>query len=124
MEKGWFVALILALFCSSCYNDSEERLYPQSVNCQVENVSYQKDVLPILETSCYRCHNETNYKSLANSNLLEGYENIFKYAENGKLIHVIKHDAGYPAMPRNASKLSPCQQNTIEVWVKEGILNN
>jgi len=124
MEKRWIVALIVALICISCYNDSEERLYPQDITCNAENVSYQNDVLPILQTSCYRCHDKSNYKSLANSNLLEGYEELFKYAESGNLLHVIKHDAGFPAMPRNANKLSPCQINTIEVWVKEGILNN
>jgi hypothetical protein len=105
---------------TSCYYDVEEDLY-EIPECAVENMSYQNDILPIIQNNCYICHDaKNNFGNVT----LEGYDGLKNYATNGKLIGVINHASGFPSMPQNANKLLECEIEKIESWVTDGAPNN
>ena len=112
--------LLFAITISSCYYDVEEELYG-TTECQTEDVTYSGAVLPIIEDNCYKCHDAAN--NFGNVTL-EGYDNLKSYVENGKLLGVIRHDAGFSPMPKNEPKMIQCNIEKIEVWVANGALDN
>ena len=108
------------LYISGCYYDVEEELYP-STGCDLVEISYANDIIPILEKRCYSCHNtQANFGNVT----LEGFIEISKYTNNGSLIGSIKHIPGFSAMPKNQSKLIQCEIEKIETWINDGALNN
>lgn len=116
--KGMFFGMVII---SSCYYDNEEELYPSTM-CITENMSLQTHIVPILQNNCYSCHSIAT--APANRNvILEGYDELVKYATSGQLVSAIRHESNYP-MPQNAPKLSNCNISKIESWVDAGALNN
>jgi hypothetical protein len=49
---------------------------------------------------------------------------VQRVAANGRLVGVISHAAGYPAMPQGGPKLSDCEIARIRTWVRQGTPNN
>lgn len=111
---------MVSLIVSSCYYDNEEELYPENT-CKTDNMSYTNDVLPILEDNCYSCHNQASNQGGVT---LEGYSNLKVYVDNGKLLGVIKHEDGFPAMPQGQPQLGQCQIAKIEGWINQGASDN
>lgn len=112
--------LLIGIGVSSCYYDVEEELYP-SIECMDENMSYQTDILPIIETDCFGCHSAAaNFGNVT----LEGYNNLLTYVNDGTLIGVIKHESGFSPMPKGAAKLLDCEIAKIEAWIIDGALDN
>jgi len=104
----------------SCYYDNVEDLYPDT-NCDTTNVTYSNSVLPVINTNCITCHND----ALANGNVsFSSYDKIAAVANDGRLLGVIRHDNGFPAMPQGADQLPDCTIKKIEIWVKAGTPNN
>jgi len=120
MNKVFLFFAILTASLSSCYYDSEEDLYP-SIACSTENVSYTKDVQPILINSCLSCHNNMDRQG---NITLETHDDVVIYVNNGSLLGSIKHASGYKAMPQNANKLDDCRIAKVEAWITAGALNN
>lgn len=114
------MALCTVFVAGSCYYDVEEDLYPM-VDCVTANQSYANDIVPILQTNCYVCHAQG--VNLGNVTL-EGYTNLKTYVNNGKLVGVINHNSGFPAMPQGAAKISSCNISKIEQWVADGAPDN
>lgn len=114
------LAIIALVLLAGCYYDVEEELYP-SIECDTIDMSYQNDILPIIQDNCYRCHDQAN--NFGNVTL-EGYDNLKTYVNNGKLLGAIKHEAGFSFMPRNEAPLLDCQIAKIEQWINKGALNN
>ena len=121
MKKYILLFLTAAIFSlNSCYYDIEEELYP-SIECSTEDIQYARDILPILEGNCMVCHSAAvNFGNMT----LEGHERLVRVVENGKLLGVIRHESGFPAMPRDAPKLLDCEIEKIEAWVADGALDN
>lgn len=116
--RGLFFGMVLI---SSCYYDNEEELYPSTM-CITENMSLQTNIVPILQNNCYSCHSIAT--APANRNvILEGYDELIKYVNNGQLVGAIRHESDYP-MPQNAPKLSSCNISKIESWIDAGALDN
>jgi len=121
MERQIIKLLLIGLVgITGCYYDSEERLYP-TTECKTANMSFQTNIVPILEQNCYGCHSAA--VNTANVSL-EGYNNVLQYVNNGKLLGVIRHSAGYKPMPQNAPQLASCDIARIEQWIVDGIPNN
>ena len=115
-----FLTLAQIFFICGCYYDVEEDLYP-TLDCQVENMSLMNDIMPILGTDCMGCHSAAaNFGNVT----LEGYSELLKYVNDGSLIGVVKHDAGFSPMPKGAAKLLDCEIEKIQSWIAEGALNN
>jgi len=114
------VSLFL-LFTSCTYHNEQEYFASTNDTCKTENLSFQTDIQPILQSNCISCHN-TGYASGGIN--LEGYENVKPYAQSGILSKVINHENGVTAMPMNADKLSDCDINKIDAWIDQGLKNN
>ena len=118
--KNTVLILLSISFFSSCFYDSEENLYPGNI-CNSTNMSYQNDILPIIQTNCYVCHSAAS--NLGNVTL-EGHGNLLEYVNNGRLLGAIKHIVPYKPMPESQPKLSACNIEKIDQWVLDGAKNN
>jgi len=120
--KYLLFSLLVSILFVSCLQNNEEQLYPKSnSSCDTINVSFSETINPIIETYCINCHKG----STAGGNIdLSGYPNVKVQADNGFLVGTIKHQTGYSPMPKGGNKLSDCKINQIEVWIKNGALNN
>ena len=106
---------------SACYYDSEESLYGPTV-CVTTGMSYQANIVPILQQNCYECHSA----AVNTANItLEGHSELIKHTTGGgRLLGAIKHQPGFSQMPKNASKLLACDIAKIEQWILDGSPNN
>ena len=110
----------ISTLLTSCYYDVEEEIYT-SVDCNIEMMSFQNDILPILQSNCYECHSaENNFGNIT----LEGYNNTIKYVNTGQLEGAINHEPGYSPMPKNKAQLITCNIEKIESWIIDGAPNN
>jgi hypothetical protein len=123
MERLIIKGLLLGVIViSSCYYDVEEILYPPT-SCVTENMSYQANIVPILERNCYACHSTVDGPNNGNI-IVEGYTELIKYVDSGQLSGAINHQSGYSAMPKDAPKLSSCDISKIDQWILDGAPNN
>ena len=113
---------------NSCKKDNLEELLSEGNGqaiCDVDfTLSYQNDIIPILSANCYQCHAANVAPFLASGNVLDNYNSLKIYANDGRLVSVINHKPGFPEMPQGAEKLSDCTISRIETWVNQGTLNN
>ena len=114
------ILLICMVALSACYYDSEEALYPAS-ECVTTNMSYQNNIVPILQRNCYVCHSAA--ANTANVTL-EGHGSLMQFVNSGQLLGAINHASGFTPMPQNAPKLIACEIAKIEQWVADGAPNN
>jgi hypothetical protein len=120
-----FVAILRWIFffgvltVSSCYYDNVPELYPNG--CNAIDVSYSLKIVPILDANCLNCHSERVQQG---GLTLEGYENIIRYVENGRLMGSIQHQEGFVAMPLTGGQLSSCQIKKFQAWIDAGALDN
>jgi len=125
MKKIVFLIFALTVLLQACYKDNEEELYKYEDlgkdNCITENMSFVNDVEPIIKSQCGGCHNASAQQGNIN---LDGYENVKKQAESGKLFGSISHEAGFSPMPKGGGKLPKCSVDKIKAWIDQGIKNN
>jgi hypothetical protein len=92
--------------------------------------SFSKDVLPILKSSCVKCHGGKETKAKLD---LSSYAAAKKGGKSGPgfvegdpnsslLVTSISGDK--PDMPKKAAPLSKAQVTLISTWIKEGAKNN
>ncbi|MFC6999137.1 hypothetical protein [Rufibacter roseus] len=123
-----FIVLSIALpLLAACASDKEEDVKPttpptnQPPPCVTSSVTYSNTISSIMSSSCNSCHNT----SVASGGVvLDTYAGVRAQALNGKLVGVITHAAGFPAMPQGGAKLSDCNIAKIRKWVDDGALNN
>jgi hypothetical protein len=112
--------IIMGIIFSGCYYDNEIDLYG-NVECETADMSFANDILPILEKDCYQCHSiAANFGNIT----LEGFDNLSKHVNSGRLVGAISHDGGYSPMPKGGAKLLDCEIAKIESWIQSGALNN
>lgn len=131
MKKVFFSLIAVAIACStiivSCSKSNEQDVTNPGTGggggatCDTVNMKYATDVLPILQSNCYSCHGNGNVSGGVS---LGSYASVKTQADNGNLVGVITHAAGYPAMPQGGAKLSDCNINKIKAWIARGALNN
>lgn len=114
---------LMTLTLHSCYKDNKEDLYGDNSGCDTSNITYTGNIAAVMTTSCAGagCHNNA---SLAAGIDLSNYNSVKTIADNGKLMSVINHESGVPAMPQGAAKLDDCTIAQIQKWVNDGALNN
>ena len=91
-------------------------------------VSFAKDVLPILESRCVKCHGgektEKGLNMTSYEHLIAGSEKgpvlVAGDAANSKLIQLVEQGK----MPKRAPKLPPDQLQILINWVAAGAVNN
>jgi hypothetical protein len=125
MKKQLFILLLIIAFPAiciiSCSKESKQNLVPTP--CDTVGMQYTRDIVPILQSNCYRCHGVGNTAG-SGGILLEGYNNIEPYAVNGTLAGVVSHAPGFIGMPYELPKLDNCTINKILDWVQQGAPNN
>jgi len=120
-----FSLILLIVFMTGCYYDSEEKLYQQlSTGCDLTNVTFAATVTPILQASCYSCHSNSNAASSGGGIKIQNYVDVVILANNGKLMGTINHASGYQAMPQGGGKLTDCEISQLQKWIENGKLNN
>src|SRR5450432_364333 len=125
MKKQLFALLIIIAFPAiciiSCSKESKQNLVPTP--CDTVGMQYTRDIVPILQSNCYRCHGVGNTAG-SGGILLEGYDNIKPYALDGKLYGNVANLPGYVPMPYDTQKLDECTIDKIHDWVQQGAPNN
>lgn len=89
--------------------------------CHTANLSYQADIVPILQTYCIGCH-EGDQPSGGVS--LDTHSGTAEVASNGFLVSAVKQDGIARPMPLGQSKIPACSIAQIEAWVNDGFPNN
>ncbi len=118
--RSFLLMLSLAWLATACYYDVEEELYP-TLECLTDNINYSEEVLSIISTNCYSCHNAaSNFGNIT----LEGYAALKARVDSGQLLKVIRHESGVSPMPQNQPQLVACDIAKIEAWVAAGAPNN
>ena len=90
------------------------------VNCvDTLSVSYVKQVQPILNANCVRCHDASTGQNFTT------YETTKPFATSGVLVDCIKGNVNEILMPPKPNKtLDTCEIKLIQIWIKQGCKNN
>lgn len=91
-------------------------------------VSYAKDVQPILESRCAKCH----MGEFVSAGLhMDTYESLLAGSQNGPVIvpgsagkSLLVQKVTEGKMPKRGPKLTPAQVRIIRDWVEAGAPNN
>ena len=105
----------------SCYYDTEEQLYPQlSSGCDTTNVTFTKNIVPILSSYCNSCHSNANAATYGSGIKLETYSDV--NANITRIYNSVMHLSAHP-MPKNSSMLNDCALKQISIWKNSGTPN-
>lgn len=85
--------------------------------CDTLDLTY-KDIQPVLEKHCYKCHSGNAPSELFN---LETYSQVKEKGVAGKLSGAINHLPGYKSMPKKAPKLVGCDLTKLNAWITNGM---
>lgn len=89
-----------------------------AVNCGDAKPTYTTDIKPILDTHCAAtCHSA---KNMADGIDLSSYEGAKAVSGKKKFLGAIRHEFGYPPMPKKADKLADADITKIACWVQNG----
>lgn len=88
--------------------------------CDTAVFTYTLAVIPIMESYCNRCHNDTRSDGGVS---LQGYDKMKVAADDGSLLGTITHSGGFPLMPQGAA-IPDCEITQIEKWITDGVQNN
>ncbi|MEO8495942.1 MAG: DUF1549 domain-containing protein [Planctomycetota bacterium] len=88
-------------------------------------VDFERDVAPLFESHCIRCHSDTwrsGELSLATADDLAKLEIVVagKPAESSLLDAITALAGERPAMPKEGTPLAPEQVDTIRKWIEQG----
>jgi len=119
MKKIIFLGLFLTVLFS-CRKDKVGDDQVSPLNCE-DTISYAQDIQPFLDINCSTsgCHNSTTN---AAGYVFEDYDDADLHANI--ILSVIRHDAGFSAMPQGAAKLSVSTIQQMACWIEQGKLNN
>ena len=122
MFRTIIVCLVITSL-TSCYYDVQEELHPESASqaCDTSVSVYSIQIKTIMQNSCNSCHSTA---SASGGIITDNYQDLKRIADNGTLVGSVNHKRGYLAMPRNSPKLSSCNLQIIDKWVREGSLKN
>lgn len=110
-QLGLLLVLVIAFF--SCQQGSK---------CEIaEEVTYAKDIAPVIEAKCFMCHAPDVYKKKASRVKIYDYKSLVSVAQDKRLLGSIKHEQGFIAMPyKKGEKIDECSILLIESWITQG----
>ena len=101
---------------------------PSETTVSVEDVSFNRDIYPLVERRCVKCHSGEFPSEGLN---LESYESLMSGSQNGLVIiagdsinSLLFQKIESGEMPKRGSNLSTEQIELIRQWINEGALNN
>jgi hypothetical protein len=104
--------------------------------CAPSNVSYSKDVQPILSKNCAECHAPGKEGYVASGLDVTSYQSLMKGGKFGPLVkpgdslssslNMLVEGRAHPSirMPHGRAKLPDADIEILKVWVNEGAKNN
>ena len=114
----------ISFYMLSCKNDSEEELYVNQ-ECNIEAVSFETDIFPIINSYCISCHSGSS-SSASGGLLLETYDQIQlavnKLDEDGVIARIEKSN-GDPKLMPPSHRLPQCEIDKIKAWQEQGTNN-
>jgi hypothetical protein len=122
-KKLPFLLITLILLLAGCFYDKEELLYPEPP-CDPTGSTYSGTVSPIISRHCITCHGSAVSTVNGGGNVLDNYNSLKPYVDNGKLLGAINHASGFLPMPKNSAKLTNCDIAKITDWVNNGAKDN
>lgn len=108
---------------------AEERKATDLKSKAAEQVSYYREVRPILQANCQGCHQPakakggfvmTDFKHLLKGGDDEGAAVVAGHAEKSSLLKMIVAKDGVPAMPKGRTPLTAIEVELIAAWIKQG----
>ena len=128
--KKQLIPIIITIFLVSAYVILQSSQIPMA---QLEaipqaDISYSKDIYPILESRCGKCH----MGSFTSENLnMETYDSLMAGSQNGAVIvagnakeSLLARKILKGEMPKRGPKLTPAQVQIIIDWINAGAPNN
>ena len=118
-------ALVLGIFAAQAAPQEKKKN-----DGQAKDVSFSKDVAPILKASCGNCHDAKNKKGKLE---LTSYDTLKKGGKSGagfvagdpdKSILVKEVSGDKPEMPKKGDPIKKDQVDLIAKWIKDGAKNN
>lgn len=106
---------VLAAAFSGCVKDKVggDLPYPEVI-CS-DTISFNNDILPIIQNKCTGCHNNQNGYTFTNhANISSNYAAIVGSMKG----------TGYQLMPQGESALPDSTIHKIQCWVNQGMKNN
>ena len=99
-----------------------------------EEISYELDVFPILQSRCVACHAPDGEGYKTSGLDLSSYEGLMKGTKHGPIVvpgepltsnlNVLIEGRAQVQMPHNQRPLLKSQQEIIREWVKQGAKDN
>ena len=117
----------VTLLMVRCYYDNEEALYPSvdlAAGGDTITVTFQADIIPILQTYCSECHSSSNAASKGNSLVLDSYSNVSSVVTNGSFYGSISWDPAFVRMPYRTAKLPSAEIFKVKKWIDDGAPDN
>ncbi|MEM6634086.1 MAG: hypothetical protein AAF694_30700 [Bacteroidota bacterium] len=113
-------AIMAMVALAGCYYDLGEELRTSN-ECPPDSISFTAQVLPILDVQCNSCHSA---QAAFGGVVLDAYDSVLVYVNDGSLLGSIKHEGGFSPMPPDQSKIPECEIQQLTIWVNEGSINN
>lgn len=132
MKQIFFFLFVLSIF--SCTHDNEQDYFTDSngnvifdcdwdntdfslffsADCVLENLSFELDILPIIDAKCNSCHgNESNTTGIN----LTTYDNLLSY----DFCFQIDNDLMPPSNLVESFQLTQCEKLKIKTWIEDGL---
>ena len=121
MPRGLLSAFLVFL-CCSCLYDKSGSLTPASCSTSpTSQVSFSRDIFPIIQTNCLQCHDAKNHYG---GIVIENYTQIAESGRSGELYNTIQISSNGKAYMPKGGRLLDCEIALIQAWIKQGALNN
>lgn len=117
------IIIVISIGSTGCVYEKADILYP-SGPCDTTGINYSEEIVQILTVNCYSCHSTANSPVLGSGVILDQYHELKHHVDDGDIAGVINHAPGFPEMPKNAAKLSDCDIDKIETWIRAGAPEN
>jgi hypothetical protein len=104
--------------------------------CAEQEISFKKDIMPILQEKCLSCHKAGGSGYVASGLSMESYDNLMKgtrygpviipgYSFSSTLQILVEHKADSSInMPKELPKLPQNEIELIGKWINQGAKNN
>ncbi len=86
-------------------------------SCDTLNVTYEKQVVHVLNSHCVGCHSGTQAQAGIDLSKRQQVESL---AQSGRLVGALRSQDGYKLMPPGQA-LPECKIRTIEIWINESL---
>jgi hypothetical protein len=114
------VCLSLLIASSCTYRKADNEIVKA---CDTLNLSYSRDIVPILRDNCYSCHSG----SFPSSSISLDTFNTLKYycvLPGNLFMRMIRQKDARPMPQPPFKKLDDCQINQIGAWINTGAPDN